>query len=234
MILRNSVWKTHEECRVFSEIWRMSKSVFSTYGSQGWYDWNSIHKKRLFNNLCKVVTTGYVDGKTLSDTDEEFSFIHGNATETYGNKWIWWWHSILSHGSTALPFPMESCSSGLTPGMHAPFVLTPASSSTGSMLTGDSPSGDWLQVYLLISQWLAQVNHTHSWVLFTVRLSQVKVSFQKHFSSGQAPTCMRFVHETSSLPLKKQNLGLQPLLLFKFHNLKFQQLILRLASQPFN
>lgn len=88
----------------------------------------------------------------------------------------------------ALHFPTESCSCGLIAGMSALFVLT------------QLPPGSWLHANWRFSfwrlasgppanqsEWLVQVNTTYFWMMFTVRPSEVKVIFQKHFSSGQAP-----------------------------------------------
>lgn len=88
-----------------------------------------------------------VDGKTPSDTDEEFSFLQG---KWYRNlrKPIQWWHHVLSHGGVALHFPVESDSCGLIPGVSTPlaFILTPASSWRFSWRLAPSPPADQEQV----------------------------------------------------------------------------------------
>lgn len=169
--------------------------------SQGWYDWNSIHRKEIFNNLCGGRVC--VDRKTLSDTEEEFSFTRG---KWYRNLWkqIRWGHSMLSHGGIVLCFPVESGSVWIdTRPEHFPLPL-----SWPPHPPGDSPSGDWLQAHLLIgSDWLVQTNPSTFLNGIHCETEDAKVRFQKHCSLGRVPAHLRPVHEISS-PLK-QNLGSQ-------------------------
>lgn len=166
--------------------------------SWGWYDWNSIHRKEVFNNLCG--NRMYVDRKTPSDTDKEFSFLKGKWYRNLG-KQIQWWHHMLSHGSITLPFPVESDSCGLIPGTSTPFafILTPASSWRVSFWRlAPSPPANQEQVAGTskpppISEWCS----LWDW------------GGEGHFRSislGQVPAHLRPVHEISSPPLE-QNLG---------------------------
>lgn len=101
---------------------------------------------------------------------------------------------MLSHGSRALHFSLESCSCGLIAGMSSHFVLTLLFVLT-QLPPGSSLHAHWrFFIWRLApgpptsqSEWLLQVKTTHFWMVFTMKLSEVKVIFQKHFSSGQAP-----------------------------------------------
>lgn len=179
----------------------MSKGILdSKQLSQGWYDWSSIHRKEVFNNL---VATGCVLVERHYQTQmKNFVSLRENDTETYETNPVRTQHAVTWRYSFAFSSAVRQLWIDTRP-KHFPLPL-----SWPQLPPGDSPSGDWLQAHLLIkSDWLVQINHSTFLNGICCETEDVKVSFQKHCSLGQAPAHLRPVHEISS-PLK-QNLGSQ-------------------------